>query len=400
VDLIMPGMSGVDFLRHLREFAPELPAIVVSATDDLDQAIAAFREQPFDFLRKPVQSRQLTMAVERALGVAALRRQVQGFEQALSGEGEHEWATGPSRSMREFWSGVRQAAVHGGDTPVLVTGESGTGKELVARAVHQWGPREKKPFVTVNCGALGSQLSASILFGIGRGVATGVEERAGKFEVAQSGTIFLDEIGDLHPGIQVQLLRILQERVFTRVGSHRELRADVRVIAATNSDLRESVKLGTFRQDLFYRLNVLTFHVPPLRERPEDIPSLVKYFLHRHGRANPQQWLSLITKSLIKTLQSYDWPGNVRQLENVITHMIITGERPTVAGLREASIAPSDTTETRGVISVLDRSWSDIEREILMLNMQEFGGNLVETANALGIPKSTLYDKIHRLGIR
>jgi DNA-binding NtrC family response regulator len=403
VDLIMPGMGGVAFLEEARRLAPRTPSIVVSGTESLDEAIAAFRRRPFEFLRKPVDGRVLLMTVGRALAHAQAEHRVRVLRHELSGASQR-WAPvmGPNPEMRDLWERVRLIAEHGGKSPVLILGESGTGKELVARGIHYWSPRRRQPFISVNCATLDRELSASLLFGIGRGVATGVEERMGKFEAAQGGTLFLDEIADLDPSVQVMLLRVLQEGVFQPVGSHREIAADVRVLAATNVDLRRAVREGRFRQDLYYRLSVVPVEVPPLRERKDDIPALVEHFMEKHGRGASPDRRKLLTPHLIRTFQRYDWPGNIRQLENAVLNMIITGIPPTLEQLEgwsvEAGGGPGDRDED--YILVVGRPWFEIEREVLQRNYERYRGNLRRMSEELGIPKSTLYAKVRRFRIR
>jgi len=401
VDLIMPQMDGVTFLRKLREFAPNMPAIIVSASEDVAQVVDAFREQPFDFLRKPVDPAELQMTVNRALSMSAMHTQILELQRELSGADQPQGLViGTSGLMQRFWAKVKQVAELGGNSSVLVLGESGTGKEVVARAIHRWSPRADKQFISVNCGLLDAPLSAAQLFGIERGVATGVVARAGKFEAAEGGTLMLDEIGDLDPTIQIQLLRILQERTFSRIGSNRDRYANVRVVAATNVDLKEAVRRGTFRQDLFYRLSVVSLSVPPLRAHIEDIPELTIFLLKKHGRHDRKRIMSLISKSLFRTLQSYDWPGNIRQLENTVINMLITGKPPSLSQLKGEEAHLPDSNLPPGHIRVVGRSFAEIEEEILRLNMDACKGKLAAVSRSLGIPRSTLYERLHRFGIK
>ncbi len=393
-DLIMPGMDGIQFIRALRKIHPDAPVIVVSQTDEIDLAIGAFREHPLEFLRKPLKKSLFLAAVERCLDRANLQRENRNLRH-VTGTDAHcpEPVTGKSSTvMTEFWDRVRTTAESPLAVPVLITGESGVGKEVVARQIHRWSRRHAHAFVAVNCGLLTPQLAAGDLMGVEKGVATGVDPRQGKFQAAEGGTLFLDEITELPGDVQTMLLRTLQEKTIMALGSHTETAVDVRVIAATNQDLKERVRDGRFREDLFYRLSVLTLDVPPLRRHPEDIPDLLTHLLKRHGGGEALP----LEPDEHREWMAYAWPGNIRQLENALLQRLVTGKPIHL----EQSAATSELPPT-GITDYLQAGWEwdRIKTEIFREALRQTNGNLREAARKLGIPKTTMWEYCREKGL-
>jgi len=321
-------MEGLETLRRLKERAPDTPVIMLSGHGQARTIVEAMRLGAFDFLRKPFEGEELELSFRKALDNRALEEEVKSLRGRVRNEAEDLLLGGDNPRMREVRDIIEQVADT--DITVLVRGESGTGKEVVARALHQLGNRRNRPFVKVNCAALPSELLESELFGFEKGAFTGAQKRKlGKFEYANQGTIFLDEISEMAPGLQAKLLQVLQDGEFSRLGGESDVRVDARIIAATNRNLEEAVKQGEFREDLYYRLNVVTIHIPPLRERLDAIPLLVEHFL---GMYNEQYRKSVdkLTTETLELLMEYHWPGNVRELENMVKRMVVLGSEQTV----------------------------------------------------------------------
>src|SRR5438876_6554084 len=320
-DLKLPGMDGLDLLEELRTQNVHLPGIVMSAFGTVEIAVEAMKKGAVDFLPKPFSIDHLTVVVAKALEVRKLRDENRDLREALGQRYQFENIIGRSAAMQDIFATITRVA--GTRATVLLAGESGVGKDMIARAIHQHSPRRDRPFVKINCTAIPENLMESELFGYEKGAFTGANvSKPGKFEIADTGTVFLDEIGDVPPSIQVKLLRVLQELEFERLGSNKPLRSDVRAVAATNVDLRAALEQGTFREDLYYRLNVVPIDIPPLRERKEDIPYLVEHFAKKFGGE--------IGESALERLMSYHWPGNVRELENVVERSILLAQSPRV----------------------------------------------------------------------
>src|SRR5580704_6417856 len=313
-DLKLPGMDGLACLQQLRSQNMLTPVFVMSAFGTVENAVEAMKKGAVDFLPKPFSLDHLTVVVEKALEVRALRNENRELREALGQKYRFENIIGHSPAMQEIFSTVERVAPS--RATMLLCGESGVGKDMIARAIHQHSPRKDRPFVKINCTAIPENMMESELFGYEKGAFTGANiSKPGKFEVANTGTVMLDEIGDVPGSIQVKLLRVLQEREFERLGSNRVQHADVRVIAATNVDLREALEQGTFREDLYYRLNVVPLNIPPLRDRKDDIPFLVDHFAQKFG--------GKISDGAMERLVAYYWPGNVRELENVVERSIL-----------------------------------------------------------------------------
>ena len=423
LDLVMPGKSGMDTLKELNAKRPNLPVIVLTGTGSIDAVVKAMQDGARDFLVKPASPERIIISLRNALEIKTLAREITRLKKTGKGELTFKDLIGNAPSMRSVVAmGERGARAN---IPILITGESGVGKEIVARAIQGTSERVGKPFVTVNCGAIPENLVESILFGHEKGSFTGANAKHyGKFQEADTGTLFLDEIGELPLAMQVKLLRVLQEGEVDPIGSKRPAKVDVRIISATNRNLADAVKDGSFREDLFYRLNVFPIEIPALRERKEDIATLADHFIKRF---NAQERMSVrgISHKTLEILKTFDWPGNVRQLENTIFravilsdgHMLQPEDFPQISGLapiipsQEASgmqgivdAAETDTEETD--ISILDRSGhlrtlEDIESDLIQFAIDTYSGHMSEVARRLGIGRSTLYRKVreHELNV-
>ncbi|RIL04878.1 MAG: sigma-54-dependent Fis family transcriptional regulator [Proteobacteria bacterium] len=323
LDLVLPGMDGLETLKQLKERLPEVPVIMLSGHGQARSIVEAMKHGAADFLRKPFEVEELEVAFHKALEKRALKQEVEELRGRVRSEAELLMLCGDDPKMREVREIIEQVADT--DITVLVRGESGTGKELVARALHRLSTRVDRPFVKVNCAALPSELLESELFGFEKGAFTGAQRRKlGKFEYANHGTIFLDEISEMHPALQAKLLQVLQDGEFSRLGGESDVHVDTRVIAATNRNLETAVAEGSFREDLFYRLNVVTVQLPPLRDRKDAIPLLVEHFLAMYNRQYGKNVKQLQPRTL-ECFHSYHWPGNVRELENMVKRMVVLG---------------------------------------------------------------------------
>jgi DNA-binding NtrC family response regulator len=403
-DLKMPGADGLEVLRRARKTAPDLPVILITAHATVATAVAALREGAFDYVQKPFDNEELKTLVERALEVTRLGRENRYLRAELRTRYSLDAVVAESPRVREALELAKRAAAS--RATVLVTGESGTGKELVARAVHYHSERVGGPFVAVNCKALADGVLESELFGHERGAFTGAERaKPGLFERADGGTLFLDEIGEVDPGFQSKLLRALQERRVQRVGASEERAVDVRVVAATNRDLRAEIAAGRFREDLYFRLAVIPIHLPPLRERREDVLPLARHFLARWNRELGRS-LPGWTPQVERWLLQHGWPGNVRELENAIERGVVLarGERIDLDDLlvdaagEEATAGIDAAASAAGGASLqqfLDAAATDRIRRVL----EECGGKRVEAARRLGIDRATLYRLMRRYGI-
>ena len=458
LDLVMPDLDGMGVLLKLRDAGIQVPVIVQTSQGGVDVAVSAMRAGAFDFVVKPISPERLQVSIQNALRLANLEDEVVRARRTASGTLTFEDLATSSPSMERVIRLGRRAAAS--NIPILIEGESGVGKELIARAIQGSSDRRAKPFVTVNCGAIAENLVESILFGHEKGAFTGaVDRHVGKFQEAHGGTLFLDEVGELPPDVQVKLLRAIQEGEIDPVGSRKPQKVDFRLISATNRSLLDMTKEGRFREDLYYRLNVFPVWVPPLRDRKEDIPDLVRTFVARFAAEEGRRKLVGVLPETIALLESYDWPGNIRQLENAVFRAVVLSDgthltpdefpqiaaqvgtvevldrhraietRPTLVSLRGApaveparpvSVAVSETMSgwspspsgltlgsgptPFGFLRSLDdtghvRELTAIEEEMIRIAIDHYGGRMTEVAKRLGIGRSTLYRKLKEYGL-
>jgi two-component system response regulator HydG len=395
-DLGMPNMDGMALLQKLREQDHELPVIVVTADGDVAQAVAAMRAGAAEYLTKPVDFDALLVAIERACERRALRTEAENLRRQIrekDGEGL-QGLVGTSPAMQKVYRVVRQVAL--ARATALITGESGTGKGEIARALHALGARPAGPFVTVHCAALPASLLESELFGHEKGSFTGADKRRlGRFEQAAGGTLFLDEIGEFSPLTQVKLLRVLQEKTFERVGGGEPITVDVRLVAATNKDLAAEVQSGRFREDLFYRLNVVHIEMPPLRLRGGDVLLLADHFIARFAGANHKR-VTGFTEAARSKLVAHRWPGNVRELENAIERAVVLSE----GLLLDADDLPFATAENHGGIRFPGSTMAEIERHAIMTALEAAGGSTTRAAELLDISVRTIQYRLQEYGLR
>jgi DNA-binding NtrC family response regulator len=420
LDLNMPGMSGMETLKEMRARGFNAPVIVLTATGGVEVVVKAMQAGAQDFFIKPASPERIIVSIRNALQMGDLSAEVQRLKKVSGGRFSFDDLVGDSAAMTQVKRMGERAARS--TIPVLILGESGVGKEVMARAMHGASARASKPFVAVNCGALPENLVESILFGHEKGSFTGaIDKHLGKFQEANGGTLFLDEVGELPLDIQVKLLRALQESEIDPIGAKRSVRVDVRIVSATNRDLTQAVKDGTFREDLFYRLNVFPLEAPPLRERREDIPALVSHFITRFNVEEGKRVMGAAPETLA-LLRDHDWPGNVRQLENAVYRAIVLSESPylqpydfpAASGLQpplmDGSGAPPTAEQILAAlpkeapVRVLDerghlRKLEDIEHDLIELAIQLYSGHMSEVARRLGIGRSTLYRKVREQGI-
>ncbi|MCK5825615.1 MAG: sigma-54-dependent Fis family transcriptional regulator [Desulfuromusa sp.] len=403
-DLVLPGISGIDILKQVKEDYPDTCVILITGKASTETAVEAMREGALDYITKPFNVERLKIQVAKALEKNRLVLENKYLRQQLHGRYRFDNIIGTSQAMQRVFK--RMEKVTGTDSTILILGASGTGKELVARAIHYNSPRKDKPFIAINCGAIPADLLESELFGHVRGAFTSAfSDKAGKFEVAHGGTIFLDEIGNMPQQLQVKLLRVLQEHEFERVGSSQKIQIDIRLISATNVILQEQVKTGQFREDLYYRLNVIPIHLPPLKERRGDIPQLARFFGEKIGKEMNRPQIS-IGADAINAMEAYDWPGNVREMENIIERTIALTDSPMI----KCEDLPSDISKKLPETSMtstkitregtdMNQVISDIEREMIQQAMVLGNGVKARAADLLKINRTTLVEKIKRLKI-
>jgi len=398
IDLKMPGgMDGIETMMEIRKIHPDASIIIVTAYATVDTAITAMKEGAQEYIVKPCNPEEISMLVERIIKVKHLQRENTILRKKLTKQYSFHDIISKSPKMIQIFDLVRDVAST--KSTVLIQGESGTGKELIARAVHYSGDRARRPFISVSCAALAETLLESELFGHEKGSFTGATaQRKGKFESADGGTIFLDEIGDISPKLQMDLLRVLQERRFYRVGGSEEIEVDVRVIAATNADLANAVRDGSFRDDLYYRLNVIRIHIPPLRERREDIPLLTHSFIERISHELGKD-ITGISDGALRILVNHDWPGNVRELENAIERAMVTCKTTALTEEDCSFLLDQTTGEKKGWSMPADVTLEEAENRIIAETLRRVGGNVKEAATILGIDRSTLYDKIKKFNL-
>ncbi|OHB32931.1 MAG: Fis family transcriptional regulator [Desulfuromonadaceae bacterium GWC2_58_13] len=401
LDIWMPGIDGIETLRKIREVTPEQLVIMMSGHGTIETAVKATKLGAYDFIEKPLSLEKLLLSVQNALKVGQLVEENRSLKAKIAKEYE---MIGDSPAIRQLKEQIAIAAPTSGW--VLITGENGTGKELVARAIHTLSGRVSKPFIEVNCAAIPEELIESELFGHEKGAFTGATAlRKGKFDLANEGTLFLDEIGDMSLKTQAKVLRILQERKFERVGGSRTIEVDVRVIAATNKDLAEEINRGNFREDLFYRLNVLPFDVPPLRERKGDIPKLITHFLELYCSKECRE-IKAVSPQAMELLVNYSWPGNVRELKNIIERLVIMvpDKQITERHLPAATFSRKPTeirpnTTAIAEVATFREAKEEFEKDFLIQKLEENDWNISRTAEAIEIERSNLHRKIKSFGI-
>lgn len=395
IDLKMPGgMDGIETMMEIRRIRPEASVIIITAYATVDTAIQAMKEGAQEYIVKPCNPQEISILVSRIMKFKKLESENAILRKKLNRQYRRHDIISKNPRMEEILALTQEIASL--RSTVLIRGESGTGKELVARAIHFSGNRSEKPFIVVSSAALTETLLESELFGYEKGAFTGaVTQAKGKFELADGGTLFLDEIGDISPKLQADLLRVLQERRFYRVGGSQEVEVDVRIIAATNKNLTEEVQQGRFREDLFYRLDVIEIRLPPLRERREDIPLLAEHFVQRISSELGKE-VGGISGAALKLLMAYEWPGNVRELENVIERAIVTCHNGTLDEQDFSWLQRQAPTQNW---DVPDISLDELERRAIVAALERKHGNVREASAALGIDRSTLYDKLKRYAI-
>jgi two-component system response regulator PilR (NtrC family) len=397
-DIHMPDLDGLALLAEVKARYPETIVIMMTAFSSIDSAVEAMRRGAEDYLSKPLQLADAQMSIERALERRALRRRVAQLETQARERYRFDQIIGKSPAMQRVFQIVERVAPT--NATVLISGRTGTGKELVARAIHFNSPRAGKPLVDINCGALPEHLVEAELFGHQKGAFTGATEtKKGLFETAHGGTLFLDEVQALKPELQAKLLRALQERAIRRVGGRENIEIDVRVVAATNQDIAEAVKKGEFREDLYYRLNVVSIYLPDLRARREDIPLLIDHFLKRYAEENSQEPRHFSNEAM-RLLISYDWPGNVRELQNAVEHALAIGVDATLT-ITDLPIHISGMTSNLDVPEPVSegRTLDEVERRHILRILEETGGNHLRAAEILGIHRRTLYRKLEKYKI-
>jgi two-component system, NtrC family, response regulator HydG len=399
MDIRMSRMDGIEATKRIKEISPGIPIVIMTAYASLGTAVEALKTGAHDYLIKPLDIDELKLLVKKALHHRGLEMENRFLKERLDERFNFDNIIGQGRAMRQLFDTM--ALVAPTEATVLITGESGTGKELIANAIHLNSPRRERPFIKVNCAALPETLLESELFGHEKGAFTGASsQKQGRFQLAHQASIFLDEIGEMPLTTQVKILRVLQEREFEAVGGTRTIQVDIRIITATNKDLEAEIAAGRFREDLYYRLNVVTLNVPPLRERREDIPLLADFFMKRYAEKN-RRLIKGFSPRAMDLLMRHPWPGNIRELENVVERAVILS--------REDTITPA---EFPGVLQAIDkedyetildlapgRSLKDVERQMIIRTLAEAGGNRTHAAEILGISRRTLQLKLKEYGI-
>lgn len=393
-DLKMPGMDGVELMTKVRERSPGLPVVVMTAFGAVNTAVLAMRSGAVDYLTKPINTDELLIVIERALLESRLRREAQDLRKRLDERYKFENVVGAAPAMQQIFKMAAQVAQS--RATVLLTGESGTGKELIAAALHQRSNRANGPFIKLHCGSLAENLLESELFGTEPDAQSGSQKaREGRLEQANGGTLFIDEISEISPAIQIRLLRLLQEHEFERANSSSSIRVDTRVIAATNRDLRAMVGEGKFREDLFYRLNVINLQLPPLRERASDVPALAMHFVRRYAEENGKK-VERLSEAALSRLAAYSWPGNVRELENVIERAVVLSEN----GVIEAEHLPPEVVPgpNVGAPPIPGSTMGDIERYVILSTLAAQNGSTSRAAEVLGISVRKIQYKLQEYG--
>ena len=405
VDLMMPGIDGIETMQQLRLIDPSLPVIMVTAFASVESAVEAMKQGAYEYITKPFKNDEVLVVLEKAIRTRRLEDEVRTLRKALKDKYRFENIVGKNRRMQEVYALVEQAAPS--RSTILIQGESGTGKELVAKAIHANSARSDKPFVVVNSGSMPSDLLESNLFGHVRGAFTGaVSSKKGLFEVADGGSIFFDEVGNIGVDVQAKLLRVIQEKEFMRLGSVDTVKVDVRIIAATNADLKQMVTDGRFREDLYYRINVITINLPPLRDKVDDIPLLTQFFLDKYGSENGREGLS-ISDDALELLKQHSWPGNVRELENAIERAVVLappeGKIDSDLVLEYIEPVSFDVSRPRVTVPPEGLAMKDVvqefQKQLIVDALRQTGGVQKEAARLLDVKPTTLNEMIKRHGI-
>jgi DNA-binding NtrC family response regulator len=394
-DVVMPKMDGIELLEAVKRLRPETEVIVISAQGTIEKAVQAMKLGAFDFIEKPINPRVISLLVERALEKQTLILQNRDLRSRLEDKFHFKNIIGRSKKMVKIFELIRHIAPY--DSSVLIIGESGTGKELIANAIHYNSPRNSMPFIKVSCASLSEGIIESELFGHEKGAFTGaIASRKGRFELAHQGTLFLDEVEDIPPATQIKLLRVLQEGEFERVGGNKTIRANIRIIAASNQDLQEGVKGGLFREDLYYRLNVVNIKLPPLRDRREDIPFLVNFFIEKYNEKYHMK-VKGISQKAMNLMTDYEWTGNVRELENTIESILVINS-PGVIDIQHLPQEMRDVRERPEVIPIkIGTPLEEVEKEMLIQTLKATKGNKRKAARLLGINVRTIHRKIEEI---
>jgi DNA-binding NtrC family response regulator len=397
LDIEMPGMKGLDVLREIRKREKDFPVVMITAYGSIDLAVEAMKEGAYDFIPKPFKAGHIALVVDKAMERQRLRREKEVLSEEV--DKRYRLVAGASAKLNTVISAAKRAATS--KSTILLLGESGTGKELFARAIHSWSERKDRPFVAINCVGLSKELLESELFGHEKGAFTGANQlKRGKIELANGGTVFLDEVGDISEELQTKLLRFLQEREFDRVGGNQLIRVDVRIIAATNRNLEAAVKEGRFREDLYYRINVVPIVLPPLRGRKEDVPALAQFFMQRFSDESKKNFTE-ISQEAMEALMAYDWPGNVRELANVIERSVVLGQPPTlqIEDLSPAIVAADTEAGNRSMWPSYHESIDEYRREVIVNALAQTQGNRAAAARLLGLQRSYLLKLIKSFNI-
>ncbi len=390
LDIKMPGMDGIELLRRVKQVNPEVEVIMITAYATIESAVEAMKIGAFDYITKPFEPDEVGLIIKKIITHRNLLAENVRLKESLVASVRHGELIGESKAIRDILKTVEDVAPS--EAPVLITGESGTGKELVARAIHFQSKRRYMPLVVVSCGAIPESLIESELFGHEKGSFTGAQyKKKGRVELADGGTLFLDEVGELSPKTQVDLLRVLQEKEFMRVGGTKAIQSDFRIIAATNRNLQDMVRRGDFREDLYYRLNVIHVHLPPLRDRPEDVPLLAEHFLKRFCLATNKR-IHGFTPAALDLLKRHPWPGNIRELENAVERSVVMAKSGYV---QPADLPPLSGENTLGPTASLD----EVEKQHVLKTLAAVDWNIKRAAEIMGIERATLYNKIRRYGL-